>query len=419
MRYYLLICLLTFISCSNDKTTGVKSLSRRSVISELEIEDEKVKEFVKSTDENTDLIKIPEDIMSNEIKLSKLMSDISFIPLETNEESMIGKIRNILYDDGYFFIHDKRNKKLLRFNNEGKFINRIGDIGRGPKELIEITDVSIDIRNKLVSILDTKLMKIIRYTYAGVYVDSKPMYYLYHSHQYCDDGDIVFRVIPFVKNKKIPSIASYGLILSDSLSTPLNVGFKFPNDPLVYGGLYSLTKFNNNIYYHQSFSNEIWEVKKEQLKCIVRFDEENNPIQNDLWKKEITYNEVEKSLTDTFFSGKYIASDSLLFFKFYHGDTKKVSRMFFDRKTKKSIYGGKIKPNDDKPLELMYMDPVTLISTGHFVAINSPIRLLQIKDNILKNKEMKRAINQVDFEKLKKIKQTDNPVLTLFKVKKF
>jgi hypothetical protein len=71
----------------------------------------------------------------------KFLEPIKYIPLETNKECLISKINNIIYYKDCFYVVNY--SVLLKFNSQGKFICQIGKKGKGPKEYLQLRDVSI------------------------------------------------------------------------------------------------------------------------------------------------------------------------------------------------------------------------------------------------------------------------------------
>jgi hypothetical protein len=75
--------------------------------------------------------------------LSSMIKSVRFIPLETTEQSLIGrllmKIKKI--NNKYYVSFDF--KELLEFDENGKFIKKIGRIGGGPGEYVELDDFDV------------------------------------------------------------------------------------------------------------------------------------------------------------------------------------------------------------------------------------------------------------------------------------
>lgn len=74
--------------------------------------------------------------------LSEIADYVEYIPLETTDSCLIGKISIISINSHGIFISDYRH--LLHFDLKGKFINTIGSQGRGPGEFINIVDFYVD-----------------------------------------------------------------------------------------------------------------------------------------------------------------------------------------------------------------------------------------------------------------------------------
>lgn len=79
--------------------------------------------------------------------MSDIISTMSYIPLETREESLIGFIDKITIADDKFVLSD-RKKGIKVFLNEGAFSHDIGGIGKGPGEYIQVRSLSWDHKSK-------------------------------------------------------------------------------------------------------------------------------------------------------------------------------------------------------------------------------------------------------------------------------
>ena len=87
------------------------------------------------------------------IPLSIIGKELQYIPLETNQDSLI-RIDEIAFCDSFIFISDSR--KLLQFFRNGRFVRQIGSIGRGPGEYEVIWDICIDRSKEFIYIIAGK-----------------------------------------------------------------------------------------------------------------------------------------------------------------------------------------------------------------------------------------------------------------------
>jgi hypothetical protein len=78
-----------------------------------------------------------------EMKLSEITSEVTYISLETKEESLLEQGKVILSDDyivGFRMLNNE--SKILLFDKNGTYIRQIGHNGRGPGEYIQLSDIT-------------------------------------------------------------------------------------------------------------------------------------------------------------------------------------------------------------------------------------------------------------------------------------
>jgi hypothetical protein len=92
------------------------------------------------TDVSVPVIDIVEGIEDEGTKmlLSEVAEDITFIPLETTDECLIGFIESIHFSKNYNYIViiGSEPNQILLFDKTGKFIRKIGSKGQGPGEYL-------------------------------------------------------------------------------------------------------------------------------------------------------------------------------------------------------------------------------------------------------------------------------------------
>jgi len=76
------------------------------------------------------------------LPLSKVAASIEYIPLEDTDESLVGNILNVFYDNGHIYIKD--NTGLIKiFDRKGHFVRKINRLGRGPQEYSQWSTMSL------------------------------------------------------------------------------------------------------------------------------------------------------------------------------------------------------------------------------------------------------------------------------------
>jgi hypothetical protein len=69
---------------------------------------------------------------------------VEFIPLQTNDESLIGDITQICFNNNKYYIHDRQQHKILIFDSTGKYVFGIDKKGNGPCEYSDIESMYVD-----------------------------------------------------------------------------------------------------------------------------------------------------------------------------------------------------------------------------------------------------------------------------------
>ncbi len=108
---------------------------------------------------------------TTELKLSDLATEISYLPLELTPKSLLSGI-NIILPAGNLLIVATRDNKLKVFDQKGKYINDIGNIGKGPGEYGAINTVFWDENAQEVIVYNTTQANLIFYSLKGKHLRS-------------------------------------------------------------------------------------------------------------------------------------------------------------------------------------------------------------------------------------------------------
>lgn len=107
------------------------------------------------------------------LNLSDYASDIQYIPLETNEASVLGTIRDIAYESNKIYIRDNNNLVKI-FDNSGKYLSTINRSGRGPQEYNRIGSFKPALLDRGVYILDSS-GDLFLYELDGTFVEKRSL----------------------------------------------------------------------------------------------------------------------------------------------------------------------------------------------------------------------------------------------------
>jgi hypothetical protein len=99
-------------------------------------------QVVISQTNNDNLIRVKSDFdNAGKVKMSELISEIRYLPLETNPDCLLGYMNVPVFGKNILIRSNDGSGNILRFSDSGKFLNKIGRQGRGPGEYLDNCDV--------------------------------------------------------------------------------------------------------------------------------------------------------------------------------------------------------------------------------------------------------------------------------------
>ena len=109
---------------------------------------------------------------------SDYFSSLELIPLETSDDCLLAynghvllfDLKMILMNEEYIFIRSRND--LYTFDHSGKFLNQIGRQGQGPREYTRLSDIFFNTDKPTIFMSDDT--KILEYDFNGTYIRSFP-----------------------------------------------------------------------------------------------------------------------------------------------------------------------------------------------------------------------------------------------------
>ncbi len=282
---------------------------------------------------------------ASNIKLSSYFSSLEFIPLETNNEALLGRINKLhVYNDTLFILDKTGSKGVFMFNRrDGSFLGRIGSIGSGPGEYSSLEDFTIDIENRRLYLLDSDRQQIYEYELGGckylttVSLNAKAN--RSYNIQYWDNkvyGDLFFRR-KSTKN-------DYMLCELDMKTGEVN---NFWLSAQQYNLGWSELFFINKAFYSQPslkpkfvqlFMNVIMEIDNNGVSPFLLLKSKNWVSEEDLSQKGDPYERYSGLFkTDRIYGiGDLLEGKDFIYFKYMEGMTP--WHVFYNTKTKDVVH---------------------------------------------------------------------------------
>jgi len=350
------------------------------------------------------------------LKLSDLgATDIQYIPLETNEQSVIPRINKIIIGKNYILTSSFANINMFR--HDGSFVTKIGTVGRGPEEFTVAHDVDINLEDGSIYLVDGWQQKFFVFSESGKLIRTfkSPL-----------TAAINFR---FVKDGILSYNQNHMGIIENSYNMFDTTGKIIKNFPNKYPWKRTVPNVafqGENIFYR--FNNQLF---KKEMYCDTIYTFRNNNFEPhliiDVGNLRLTPGARTES-TAEFIMHNFLAPINLfefgdyVYYEFIVPRNDKAEGLSFIG-SKNSSFSALFDPEKDLINDLdggpniwpkTVWDDNTVISWVDAISLKTLVASESFKNSNPKFPEKKK-----ELEKLaNNLKETDNPVLVLVKLKK-
>jgi len=351
----------------------------------------------------------------------------TFIPLETNQYSLIADITQIICEDSIIFITADPNGLILQFNIDGSFKNSIYNVGRGPEEYMHMYYIWVDTDNQRILLIDSG-ESIVSMDYQGKSVEKIPIKNIVAQALtiHPESGYILIDLAygglfnpDNIKDNQFYQILIYNTS-NNSFSTwlPLkaNIRTLCPSGFVVW---------NNIVYYKPRIWDTIYRVGVNTVEpnYILDFGKHSKPTELFATSDDVLIKEIRKRTGFVYEHLKFIETDE------YFLSTHEVNRgnpiLHFRNKAtgEVSVFDRYI--ND-------YLGDLRVLPLRRYVnaEFNDGIMLVSYQSiELLKNHDrIKKAFTENEFndfmirnpsyaKMIQKLKQDDNPVIAFYQMK--
>ena len=233
----IVICILSIISCSEDKT-GKRAF----------IYDE-----IQSTKKT--------------LTLDQIGKTLKFIPLETTQEAQVGLISCISQTKDRIYVVSANPDNVFVFSKEGKFIKKISNCGRGPGEFFSVRQLYIDEDKNLLVLFD--LFKIMLFDLDGNHIKDISHIPCYNNGILLQNNNVLLskQAIQGVEKLRLAEISQEG----DTLATNMNNFLFNSENPIVFPVYKSFVKYGKDVIFQQQFQDTIFTYNQQTHKLDYRY----------------------------------------------------------------------------------------------------------------------------------------------------
>ncbi|MCR5695498.1 MAG: 6-bladed beta-propeller [Marinilabiliaceae bacterium] len=400
LLYLLLACILTSVeSCSPTESSSPNII-----------------------DSTAEIIDIPHfDEGDIYIQSNEFLDTIYFVPLETNDNSIVGYIDKIQVVGDTIYVLDIRNtKSLKRFTINGKYIDQIGNLGRGPGEYLQPTNFWVDEKDIIIS--DCYQNKVIFFTLDGSFIKEVLTPFNIHQLARIDDNEFIINIY---KDKKIKD---FSLIVTDSTfqESKKELYYRPLDKYVLFSNALSLSKNKDGIFYFDNVGDSISKINKHGgavAKYIFKF---NTHSQGDIFKKKAQNEQNQLSDAQKYLTlgSSLLQTDDFVFADLFK--EKSLYHLVYSKRSKTSKIFTSFSLDETNPLVIPCWPPIATTKNNTFISRVDAFFITDYwcknldPENLKKNKIDPNAPSVRQCKELcSLLKAEDNPVVIFFKIKDY
>ena len=379
-------------------------------------------DFVLETSEDVSMLPTSTDSGINikvesplpEIKASELIADYKYIPLETKDESFMGQLRNVIFYEDYIYVHDIEGNMINIFNKAGRYLNNVGVKGDGPGQFTTLLqNVIIDPFAKRMMVYDQGLRKILYFTLKGDYLFSRDMHLRIDGDiQVLSPNQIIVYQAKCKHNVHLGKMDSYRIIMLDSLLKVSGYGHLYDDN---VNAAYCPPVFphsSEGILYTPIFTTDFYSITPKGIDLKYHLDYSNfgNPINPD----KIAELDDRRKIIEYLFSTTYtlidpVETSTCFWFRTYPQNNENRFYTYYDKQAKRNFSFRKIIPDIDFAFDYI------LSNCDDYIV--GEVNVSTLRDLAKSCKEGLTKGSKENLEMIEKLKDDDNSVLVLFKLK--
>ena len=350
----------------------------------------------------------------SDLDIHQLVSELSFIPLETSDEFVIGNIDKLLYFDNKYIIADRTTHNIFVFSDSGKFISKIGSQGKGPFEYLTLRDIAINTTDSSLNVLaGTNPVRIIKYSLDNEHIsDFKLSNLNADKFTLSCNNFILYNSYPTHKN------SGYSLTIVDNDGDIISQYLPFNHYTDTYYDYCNFYSYNNYKHFNMLLDYNIYRISPQNIvsKCYY-FDFGELKLPEEVKNTYSTNFEEFVKKSQNYISGIYQIQeiDNCLYFSFpYDGRDYQVFR---SKSTGNMVLGY----TTSGFLDSWISCPIGTID-NKFVAQMDPSALHNLFDYIKQNKDAYESFveeNENLFNLYKDTNKYSNPILIIYSLTSF
>lgn len=386
------------------------------IISTSCISDVTKRELTADTSIYIDRDKIKTEVMK---KASIYVEDVQYIPLETNNENLIGDVTKVILSSNFIHIYDYLSDNIYQFDYNGKYIRKIGSRGNGPNEYMRITSFSVNQDTEDIAIYCEIKQSIIEFTSDGQIISENKLGFLCNDLIHYEDGFMLYGGrLPneyifnetFPKQKRLIKIDSEYEIVETYLPTVYNAELLQTTITSERNCLYYTT--DNQLRLLEKPNGLVYDVNENMEPVyIVDFYKYTIPL-SFFYDQIISKKEIQslKNGDYCYLSSFYETDDYIYLSYVVNSYDRMISQCFYVKGNKESINIGPVWVND---MDNIAMPTIISSFDNTLVGYYDAYEMRVMIDS--KSNELTPKISELS----KILEKSDNPILSIIKLRDY
>ena len=334
-----------------------------------------------------------------------IVSDIKFIKLETKENNMIGNIYKMLITNDRIIIADKFNSKSVHlFDISGKHISKLSNLGNGPQEFLNITDIDIT-PSGLIAIKDNYKDILLYYNMDGEFVKKEDILEGGSDIAFIDDHIIAHEIFQSFIPERFKG-ASLCIAEDNKIRT------LFGKDGGKIGVMNisranTMFNYNGNVYYNPSWEKIMYRITSDSIQARYLIELKPDDLLDHKFETTEKWDELQQ--TYNFFNGSFIEMKNNIWLNYYTPEAKEPP-VIYSRKDK-VVY--RIHSKFNNPL-LNYLQKPIALYNENTVAEAVPAFRVYVNQFMINNIS---GHSEITDSLHNGLTVDDNPIIFLFTIK--
>ena len=258
----------------------------------------------------------------NIIPRDSVFGKITFLPLETRDDNLIGMIDQVLFGDSTIIVVDKYAANgVFLFDFNGKYVGRMSRLGNGRNEFRSLGYVSKR-PDGLFSVFDGISNNIMVFEERGKHVETTKCDLFANAMEYIDCDNMAFDIY----NRYPTFYEPYGNMSYVVTGADMECRYLFGHTDLDehfnYSRYYNLYSFGNKVYCNVNFEDVIYELNANAVKAKYRLFFGPGNVNNHSYRTKDELYDLQKRYP--FFEGEFIELEGYTYLMFRGEDGREL-----------------------------------------------------------------------------------------------